>query len=77
MCREFIVPGNLRRIDWKDDDTVGRMVMKGLRLVCHITMVPPWALDLVRERSSIYVSSELRWQSYLPLNGNSKGGRSL
>ena len=38
---EGIVPGNLRSMDWKLGESLGRTVMKGEREECHMTMVPP------------------------------------
>ena len=70
------VPGSLRRIDEKHEDTEGMSDMKGVSELSHIIIVPPWALTLLMGRAGSYRSSEFRWASYLPENGRRRGGRS-
>ena len=41
VWRERTVSGSFNRMVWKLEDSVGITVMKGVREVCHIIMVPP------------------------------------
>ena len=43
-----------------EGELVGIIVMKGSREVCHMTIVPPLALELSRAISGLWRSSELR-----------------
>ena len=70
------VPGRLRRIDEKLEDTEEMSDMNGVRELSHSIIVPPWALTLSWGRKGSYRSSELRWTSYLPWKGRRRGGRS-
>ena len=76
MWIEERVPGKLRRIDEKLEDTEGMIDMHGVSELSHIIIVPPWALTLSRGRTGSYRSSEFRYASYLPWKGRRRGGRS-
>ena len=53
VCREGTVSGSLRRIVWKLGDSEGITVLKVVREVCHMTMVPPLALTLSMARLEV------------------------
>ena len=48
--------------------SVGMIVMKGLRLLFHMAIVPPLALEVSSARSGWWRSSELRWEKKFPWN---------
>ena len=63
MWREGITDGNFRAMVRKPGEVVGKTDTKGVMDVCHIIIVPPWALALTRERSWSWESSEFRNES--------------
>ena len=58
--REGTAEGSFRTIVRNPGEEVGNTDTKGVMELCHMIMVPPWALALSRGRSGSWKSSEFK-----------------